>query len=479
MAAELPPSCPQCQRLQTQLQAQQAHLDRLQDTIQLLQTTIADLLEQLAHARKDSSTSSKPPSSDIVKPSPPASTAANKRPLGGQPGHPRHQRDLFPPEMVQVINHPVGACPDCGHGLEPVAAGPRIVQQVEILKVPLHIEEHRGLPGWCPTCQTLHYAAFPAAVQTGGLVGPRLTALIAYLKGACHASFSTIRKFLRDVAGLTITRGQLAKIINKVSKALDTPYQELLDKLASQARLNVDETGHRDKGERWWTWCFRADLYTLFKIDPTRSGDVLLEVLGREFNGVLGCDYFSAYRRYMRETGTLLQFCLAHLIRDVKFLTTLPDAGERAYGERLCASLRQLFEVIHRREEYSAAGFALLLENARDDVLRCGLSEVPAGQHSQNVAERFRKHGEAYFQFVTTPGVEPTNNLAEQAIRFVVIDRHVTQGTRGEKGRRWCERIWTVIATCSQQGQSVFEYLCEAVQAHFEGCAAPTLLGTK
>ena len=93
------------------------------------------------------------------------------------------------------------------------------------------------------------------------------------------------------------------------------------------------------------------------------------------------------------------------------------------------------------------------------------------------MAKRFEKHGEAYFEFVTTPNVEPTNNLAEQAIRFVVIDRQITQGTRGEKGRRWCERIWTVIATCAQQGRSVFEYLQAAVAASFEETAAPSLLG--
>lgn len=93
--------------------------------------------------------------------------------------------------------------------------------------------------------------------------------------------------------------------------------------------------------------------------------------------------------------------------------------------------------------------------------------------------EQIGRHGKAYFEFVTTPGVEPTNNLAEQAIRFVVIDRRVTQGTRGEKGRRWCERIWTIIATCSQQGRSVFEYLSAAVAAYFGGGAAPSLLPTE
>jgi transposase len=319
-------------------------------------------------------------------------------------------------------------------------------------------------------------APLPPGIERGGLVGPSLTTLIASLKGACHASFSTVRKFLRDVVRVTISRGELARIIAKVSRALERPHQELLDDLPGQARLNVDETGHKPNGDRQWTWCFRAALSTLFKIDPTRSGDVLVEVLGKEFDGVPGCDYFSAYRRYQREFGVLLQFCLAHLVRDVKFLTTLPDARDRAYGERLREALRRLFAVIHRREGLSAEVFLVPLEAARAEVLRCGARDVPETRASGNLAKRFELHGASYFRFITSPGVEPTNNLAEQAIRFVVLDRVVTQGTRSEAGNRWCERIWTVIATCTQQGRSVFAYLEAAVAAWFDGAEAPSLL---
>ena len=76
---------------------------------------------------------------------------------------------------------------------------------------------------------------------------------------------------------------------------------------------------------------------------------------------------------------------------------------------------------------------------------------------------------------MTTPGVEPTNNLAEQAIRFVAIDRHITHGTRSEGGQRWCERIWTVIATCAQQVRSVLAFLRAAVSQWFDGGPAPSL----
>jgi len=464
--------CDECQRLRAQLGTLQTQFDALQ-------ATVAQLQSQLAKARKDSSNSSKPPSSDLVKPPKPAPPdGADKRQRGGQPGHPHHQRPLLPPEMLNGGMHlyPAELCPTCGHGLQATDGPPRVVQQLEIETLPLCISAHHTLAGWCPHCQKIHYGSLPSAIEQGGLVGPRLTTLIAYLKGVCHASYSTIRKFLSAVVQVTISRGQLAKVIAKVSQALDQPYQELLEQLPAQARLNVDETGHHDQGERWWTWCFRAGLYTLFKIDPTRSAEVLLTVLGEEFNGVLGCDYFSAYRRYLRECHVVVQFCLAHLIRDVKFLTTLPDARDRAYGTRLREALRALFGVIHRREQLGPRVFLWQLRAARDAVLSQATTDVPPTAHSRNLARRFEKYGQEYFEFVTTPDVEPTNNLAEQAIRFVVIDRQITQGTRGETGRRWCERIWTVIATCAQQGRSVFDYLQQAVTALFQQTAAPSLL---
>jgi transposase len=179
----------------------------------------------------------------------------------------------------------------------------------------------------------------------------------------------------------------------------------------------------------------------------------------------------------VRECGVVVQFCLAHLIRDVKFLTTLPDKAQSGYGERLREALRELFGVLHRREQMTAGQFQQQLQQAREQVLLVGTSQVPAGRQARTMAARLEKYGKEYFTFVTTPGVEPTNNVAEQAIRFVVIDRHITQGTRSESGQRWSERIWTVLASCAQQGSSVWDYLNAAVRSYFEGEAAPSLLG--
>lgn len=146
------------------------------------------------------------------------------------------------------------------------------------------------------------------------------------MKGICHASLSTISKFLRDVVRVDLFRGYLAKLIGKVSGSLASGYIQLSQRLTGEVVLNIDGIGHKENGQKFWTWCFRAQMYTLLRIDKSRSSKVLVEVLREEFNEVLGCDHFSGYRKYMREREVLVQFCLAYLIRYVKLLLTLPGS---------------------------------------------------------------------------------------------------------------------------------------------------------
>ncbi|MCR4415656.1 MAG: IS66 family transposase [Thermoguttaceae bacterium] len=385
---------------------------RLHEEVARLHEQDVRLEQQLAAARKDSSTSSRPPSSDIVKPKKPLAKGGKKRNKGGQPGH-EHMRSPFPPEAVNHFEpHTLDYCPDCGGRLVASRREPEVLQQVEIVETPTVLTEHRGLAYWCPHCRKVHDAPMTESVVKAGLFGPRLTPLVAFMKGVCHASFSTIRKFLRDVVRVKVSRGYLAKLIGKVSEALAPAYAELFERLPGEPVLNIDETGHKENGQKFWTWCFLAQFYRLFRIDTSRGSKVLVEVLGEEFNGVLGCDYFSAYRKYMREFDVLVQFCLAHLIRDVKFLLTLPGREVQAYGQRVRDALRELFGVIHRRDQpsvgarMSVAGFQKALEAAREQVMKGATTRVPDAKHARNLAKRFRENGEAYFRFITTPGIE-------------------------------------------------------------------------
>src|SRR3974377_96133 len=163
-------ACPNCRRLQAKLDAQEARL-------KVLEGTVARLKEQLAAARKDSSTSSKPPSSDIVKPpKPEPPEGQDRRRIGGQPGHPKHERDASPPEWINggSYDYRLDLCPCCGQDLQPMLTiAPRVIQQVDIKDVPLEIQEHRGHAGWCAHCQKQFEAPLPIGIARGGLVGPR------------------------------------------------------------------------------------------------------------------------------------------------------------------------------------------------------------------------------------------------------------------------------------------------------------------
>src|SRR5450755_1279853 len=211
-----------------QCRIRDAKIAALEEKVAHLEELVTRLEQKLASSKKNSSTSSKPPSSDIVKPKPPLPDG-EKRSIGGQPGHPKHEREPFPPEQVTSFHeHPLDACPDCGGTLRLNGPCKKVVQQVDIRCVPLSIDQHTFPEYICNHCGKHSKAPLPLHIEKGGLVGPELTALIAFMKGACHASFSTIRKFLRDVVGVQISRGVLSKIINKVTEALDGPYEELL-----------------------------------------------------------------------------------------------------------------------------------------------------------------------------------------------------------------------------------------------------------
>jgi len=433
------------------------------------------LQDQIARLQRNSSNSSKPPSSDIVKPPKKGTRRRNrKRKIGGQKGHPRQERPPFGPDDIDATRFHV--LPDEQvQDLIPLDDW-FILQQVDLVKKLYRVTEHRARKYLDPRTGRIVIAPLPAAVKAAGLVGPRLSALAAYQKGDCHMSYSTIERFWEEVLGIPISRGQLVNVVQKTSAAFEAPYDELRAALVAQSFLGVDESGHKDSGEKLWTWCFRAPEFTVFHIDPSRSSDVLKAVLTETFGGVLGSDYFSAYRKYMADCGVLIQFCWAHLIRDIRFLAEHTDKSLQAWGHKLLPWVRQLFETWHRAGSMTAAGFARAMDRIRRGFLKA-VRRPPQRAEAQNLAERFRAaEADNYFRFLTTSGIEPTNNQTEQAIRHIVIDRHITQGTRGPRGQRWCERVWTILATCRQQGRRVFEFFCQALNAHFERETAPSLL---
>jgi transposase len=302
-----------------------------------------------------------------------------------------------------------------------------------------------------------------------------LIALAAYLKGRCHVSFSVLRDFFQDVLGIRISRGFLAKQLQKASASLKRTHEDLVGRLSGERHLHVDESGWKENGEKRWIWAFRAEKYAVFVIRESRGESVLEEILGAAFRGIITCDFYGAYRKFQRVTGALLQFCWAHFIREVLFLLGLKDAAVRRYGKRILKQIEGMFETIHRQGEMGEEGWKDLMRGHQELIVKRATGTVPEQKEAQLIAKRMREWEQEYFRFIEE-GIEATNNPAELTMRQVVLDRLVTQGSRSKQGNEWHERFWSVYTTCGLQNREVMNYLKDCLTAHFSMSTSPNLI---
>jgi len=458
--------------------------------IERLTKRIAELELALAKATKDSSTSSKPPSSDITQPKPRKAAGGRKKPRrGGQPGHERQLREPLPPERVdETIDYEIKDSDVQQWGLTPTGDF-EVIQQIELPEAPIYVTNHR-LTVYQDTDGYLYTPHVPEL--EGPIFGPRLLATIAWLKSVGHCSYSTIETWMEDVLQVPVSRGYLAKLCTGViSASLQTAYEELKEAIPRQEQLGSDETSIKDNGKKHWIWCITAATFSVFHIAKTRSREVLEKLVGTEFAGYLNFDYFSANCSFAWNFWIKAQYCWAHLIRDIRFLQEKhPDKKTKVWAEQLLDRSRRLFSAWHRRDEMAAEGFHRSMITHRDRFLEL-VRNPPSTKEARNLAARFAvveysiddspelqqyDLSQDYFRFMFTEGVEPTNNHNEQQIRHCVIDRRITQGTRGEAGQRYHERMWTAIATCKKQNRNFFSFLRESIRAQLSNKPAPTLL---
>ena len=451
----------------TIIAAQQEQIARLLEHIRKLE-------QEIARLKKNSSNSSKPPSSDIVKPPKKLGRTSKKRKRGGQRGHKKSSRQPFePPEVDEIVEYEFSD--KDAVGLKPLDEW-FVIQQIRLPEKMYQVIEHRARKYLDPATGKIHLAPIPAEIRKGGLLGADISAAVAFMKGGCHMSYTTIQQFFREVIRLDVSRGLLCKATQKVSLSLQPAYEHLAERLGQEPQIGVDETGHHDEGKLHWTWCFDTSCYSLFRIAKSRGSQVLEEMLGSDFDGLICADYWGAYRKYARLFDVRVQYCLAHLIREIRFLAEHSVKKLSRWGNLLLEWLKKLFRTLHRRRKLTARGFLRSLEQIKEGFLR-QMRRPPNHALARKLAKRFRgKAAEAYFRFLTEPGLEPTNNGTERQIRPVVIDRRITQGTRGEAGMRWCERIWTILASCKKQNRNVFDFIHQSLTAHWANNAYPKLL---
>jgi transposase len=440
--------------------------------VQSFERRIADLEARL---KRDSSNSSKPPSSEPlhVKRQPPR-PRSGRRP-GGQPGHKRHARQLVPPERLAglVECRPDGCC-RCGFRLHGDDPEPVRHQVAEVPEIRPEVVEYRLHRLTCPRCGVTTRGRLPAGVPRGGF-GPRLQSLLSVLGGVYRLSKRLVRRLAGDLLGLEISTGAVAKLQRRTAEALARPMEQIVAAVRSAPAVHVDETGWREEGRKAWLWVAATGGATAFQIHRSRGGKALEALLGTDpgEGRVIISDRFPTYARAPNR-----QLCWAHLRRD---FTAMIDraAGGESVGQRLLDQSRWIYTWWGglRGGSLSRSTFRAYVAGLRRTVeylLREGAG-CPC-RWTATVCRSLLEAGRHLWTFAAVEGVAPDNNAAERALRHGVIWRKLSLGTASASGSRFVERMLSVVETCRQRGRDVLAFLTGCVRSALEGLPAPNPL---
>jgi transposase len=450
---------------------QQIIIDTQQNALEAQKKEIEELKEKL---NTNSKNSSKSPSSERFKKKKTKKKNRSKRKQGGQPGHKGVFRELLPADEVDHIEivNPSKRC-ECGSRIRPTTKFRRH-QVHELPKVKAIVTEYQLYLGICFGCGKTHQAELPIGVPTG-MLGHYAMGKIGTLTGDYRMSKRQVTFLLQDFYDLHISVGTVSNAEKIVSAALEKPVEEAKNYVPKQTRVNGDETSHAEKGNKMWTWVFIASLVAVFIIRPSRSAQVAKDFLGAKFKGILSTDRWSAYAWL---AVIFRQLCWAHLKRDFQKISERSGKSARI-GDELLACTKKMFRYWHKVKDgtLSRKRFKKLMDPIRKRV-EALLEEGKQCGHKKTAGtcKNLLKLKEALWTFLDKKGLEPTNNLAEQILRRIVIWRKTSFGTQSPAGTLYLERIMTVVATCKMQKRNVLDFVTDAVRAHLNGTTAPSLL---
>ena len=239
------------------------------------------------------------------------------------------------------------------------------------------------------------------------------------------------------------------KVIRQVAKKLNGPYYDIIKKVRSSRVVYIDETGYRLNGDQWWLWTFVCEDAVLFVIRKSRSKDVIEEILGKKFDGIISCDGWKSYESF----SDRLQRCWAHLLRESFHLKEKYKDFEK-FHEMLKALFSRIVEVRLKPPDLETR--KKLAAEMKDDLFRVA-KQMSKCIHFKKFAGKIENGLDYWFTCVEHLEVEPTNNFAEQALRELIVQRKIMGGLRSEKGAKTLEIISTMIATWKKQGRPLLE----------------------
>jgi transposase len=451
---------------------------------------IAELERKLALRQQNSTTSSKPPSSDGMageqRPRGSRRKKSRRKP-GGQPGHDGRWRGLAPLSRVDELKKVFPTrCRHCDHRLSsaiPTEGDPRRHQVTELPPIEAHITEYQCHRVVCPECGKATQAELPPQAQRH--FGARLTALIAYLTVVCRMPRRVVHELLEQVLGIPLSLGSIQNSWEEVSEAVADPCAELERQLPNEPVVNSDETGYRTSGEKRWLWALVATNFVFYRIAASRGAEVLVQLLGEIYAGILCSDRCPTYLKYHKGVS---QFCWAHFKRNI---LGVQEIGKTTDAERFCrdalALHARLFRLWHRFRAGPGVRYGPI---TRDQLIAksiplekkfFALADRYLDSRDKDVANLARallQHFERFFAFLRYEGVEPTNNVAERALRCAVQWRKISFGSRSAQGEIAVARLLTVTRTCRMQNRVPLHYIVDALRSYRAGLAFPSLLKT-
>lgn len=385
-----------------ELRAELAEMKGLRAELAEAKELIRELKAQLG---RNSTNSSLPPSRDGVEArANRARKPKSKRRRGGQKGHQRAMRELAPAEQVdETYDIRPKICGGCKQPLRGDDPTPMRRQVTELPEVAATITEYRIHTLGCP-CG--HHTRAEIPPEAEGCFGPRLTALVTLLTGGYRMSKRNVQELLRDVLGVDLALGTVSKLEARASEILAAPHAEVLAHVRNAPHVNMDETSWTEDHQKTWLWVASTPEAVYYRLAAERSSDVVTEILGSHYAGIVGNDRAKAYLVLDPEHR---QVCWFHLGRN--FQSKIELGGDAArFGEQMRAFERRMWRAQHSftAERISRESYERRMDMLRGEVRRAleAWSEHE-GDGIAGMCKNLLGLEPALWTFVTRPDVAP------------------------------------------------------------------------
>jgi transposase len=357
----------------------------------------------------------------------------------------------------QTIKATVKSCQSCG--TEIGESLQNLLQRYDKIDIPpiqpivTRVEQYGCC---CPKCGQQQIASVPMEMEPGSPFGNRIAALVTTMRYSHAISYNRMRQMLSEVFNLEISEGAIANLLTRVKGQLETEVDGILEALQNSRLVCSDETSARVNGKNQWEWVFQNENVCFHIIRPSRGADVIETVMEGHRPKIWVSDLFSAQKTHPAESW---QVCLAHQLRDCQYGI---DAGDEIFSQRMKTILLRSFVLRNRWSGLSeSTRYQYRCRLYRD--LKAVLALTPTQEDGIRLQNRYRELQDNLFLFLDDPTIPATNNASEQALRWSVIFRKVTNGFRSDWGRDLFANVRSVVNTGKRQGLSAFESILAAL----------------